>query len=86
MQEKKVLAHDLGAGGLAARIQTAGLSFRGYGENIARAQSPARAHRVIWASPSHRSNVVDPRYAQIGIGVVEAAGTLWVCEVFATSR
>lgn len=86
MQEKKVLAHDLGAGGLAARIQTAGLHFTGYGENIARAQSPARAHRVIWASPSHRSNVVDPRYAQIGIGVVEAAGTLWVCEVFATKR
>ncbi len=86
MKDKNLLGHDVGAGGVAARLQSAGLAFRGFGENIARAQSPARAHRVIWASPSHRSNVVDPRYVQVGIGVVEDGGTLWACEVFTTAK
>lgn len=86
MKARGVLGHDVGQGGASERLAAAGLSFSGFGENIARAQSAARAHRVIWASPSHRGNVIEPRFAQLGVGVARDGGTLWVCELFATRQ
>ncbi len=79
-----VLGHDVGHGGVGARLEAAGLGPSTYGENIARAESPARAHRVIWASPSHRGNLLDQSYRAVGVAVVEAQKSVWVTEVFAT--
>ncbi|MGC4086986.1 MAG: CAP domain-containing protein [Polyangiaceae bacterium] len=78
------LAHDLGNGDPESRVQAAGLTQTRIGENVAHADSLARAHRALWSSPSHRSNMLDDRFDSIGIGVAhDADGSVWVCELFA---
>lgn len=86
MRSRGLLAHDAGEGGVSARLQAAGLTPSSYGENIARAENVARAHRVIWASPSHRGNLLDPRYRAVGVAVVEDQSVVWVAQIFATFR
>ena len=85
MAKAKMLAHDVGEGGAKERIEAA-VTPRAFGENIARATSVPRAHRAIWASPSHRQNLLTADYDSIGIGVVRAPGTVWACEIFADFR
>ncbi len=86
MAKAGMLAHDVGQGGAKERIDAAGLSPRSFGENIARATSLPRAHRTIWASPSHRQNVLEARYDSVGIGIVRSPGVVWACEIFADFR
>lgn len=55
------------------------------GENIASGYSSARDVVKAWmSSPSHRANILEPRYREIGIAYSEAPGTesgvLWVQE------
>jgi hypothetical protein len=79
-------AHDAGDGMPIDRVARAGLAARRVGENVARASSLERAHRVLWDSPSHRGNLLDPGYDIVGIGIVRTgAGDLLVCELFADS-
>jgi uncharacterized protein YkwD len=76
-------AHDTGEGDLTARLARAGLSLTA-GENVAHAASVALAHRVLWASPSHRQNLLTAGFDSIGIGVaLDEDGSVWVCEEFA---
>lgn len=84
MQSARRLGHDVGGGSAADRMRALGLEFRGAGENVARAASIQRAHRALWASPSHRGNVLDPRFTSVGVGVAkDPDGSVWACEVFA---
>jgi uncharacterized protein YkwD len=54
------------------------------GENVAHNLDVTHAHRAQWASPSHRENLLQPRFDRIGIGVaLDPDGSIWVCEVFA---
>ncbi len=49
-----------------------GYQYRYAGENLARDfSSPGAAVDAWMASPSHRENLLSPRYKEIGIGVVE---------------
>jgi uncharacterized protein YkwD len=83
MQKTRLLAHDAGDGDPFARLRAAGIELTRAGENVAHAQDLERAHRALWASPSHRSNLLDPRFHALGVGVAEdAGGGVWVCEVF----
>lgn len=76
-------AHDVGDGLPLARALRAGLSVRRVGENVARARTLERAHRVLWGSPSHRRNLLDAGYDAVGIGVVRTdASDVVVCELF----
>ncbi|HYQ15741.1 MAG TPA: CAP domain-containing protein [Polyangiaceae bacterium] len=78
------IAHDAGDGDPLARVEAAHLDVLITGENVAHALNVTRAHRALWASPSHRENLLDPRFDRVGIGtVLDADGSLWVCEVFA---
>jgi uncharacterized protein YkwD len=78
------LAHDLGKGGPGERIAAAGLQPLIVGENLATATTPVKAHRALWASPSHRAALLEPRFTTVGIGVVTAEDrSIWVCELFA---
>jgi uncharacterized protein YkwD len=87
MQSARRLGHDVGGGSAANRMRAANIAFRGAGENVARAASVRRAHRALWASPSHRTNLLDPRFTAVGIGVVrDPDGSVWACEVFAAWR
>jgi uncharacterized protein YkwD len=84
MMESLTLAHDVGVGNPAVRLQALGLAPSLAGENVARAVSVTRSHRALWESPSHRSNLLHPGFTHVGIGVAEDAdGSFWVCEVFA---
>lgn len=76
-------AHDVGDGSPDARV-TAVLDVDLVGENVAHAGSVAAAHRALWASPSHRENLLSPRFTQVGLGVARADdGTIFVAELFA---
>lgn len=87
MQRSERLEHDLGDGNPRWRLEAAGVSAATAGENLARAPSLTRAHRVIWASPSHRANVLNPHFDKVGIGAVRSdSGDWWVCELLADLR
>lgn len=78
------LAHDAGDGTPDERLEREGVSARYVGENVAHASSLRGAHRVLWASPSHRQNLLSPRFESVGVGVARSAdGTLWVAQLFA---
>ncbi len=84
MRQKRRIAHDVGDGDPRSRVESTGLDILSTGENVAHALNVVRAHRALWASPSHRENLLEPRYDKIGIGVApDPDGSLWVCEVFA---
>lgn len=84
MVAARQLAHDLGSGGPAERIAGAGVQALAVGENLATASTLVNAHRALWASPSHRSALLEPRFTSVGVGVVTAEDrSIWVCELFA---
>jgi uncharacterized protein YkwD len=84
MKDARTVAHDVGDGGPADRLQNANVPASVAGENVARAASAIAAHRMLWASPSHRANLVRADFDRLGVGVVpEGDGTYWVVELFA---
>jgi uncharacterized protein YkwD len=87
MRRLRRIAHDVGDGDPRSRVESTNLDILATGENVAHALNVVRAHRALWASPSHRENLLEPRYDAIGIGVApDPDGSLWVCEVFADFR
>jgi uncharacterized protein YkwD len=79
------IGHDVGDGDPRLRLERAELPVRTAGENVAHAADLVRAHRALWASPSHRSNLLHAGFRAIGVGVVQGPdGTVWVCQLFAT--
>jgi uncharacterized protein YkwD len=84
MRSARRVGHDVGKGDPRQRLERAELGVRSAGENVAHAADLVRAHRALWASPSHRGNVLHVPFSAIGVGVVEDPdGSLWVCELFA---
>ncbi len=52
-------------------------------ENVGRGTSGVQGiHDAFMGSDGHRANILDAGVTQIGVGVVEANGQLWVTEVF----
>jgi uncharacterized protein YkwD len=83
MFDTKTVGPDVGGGDPKSRVAAAGISSRATGENVAAASSLERAHRALWASPSHRGNVLEKRFSNVGIGVVKGPdGRVWVAEIF----
>jgi uncharacterized protein YkwD len=84
MMRSSRLAHDVGDGDPRERLATSPVAARELAENVAHAAGAAEAHRALWDSPSHRENIVGPRFDHVGVGAVRGAdGTLWVTEIFA---
>jgi uncharacterized protein YkwD len=86
MRDARQLGHDVGKGDVGERLTSLGVEARAYGENVARAATPGRGHRAIWASPSHRGNLLEPRYDSVGLGTARGPDGVWICEVFAEMR
>jgi len=87
MRDKGIVAHDLGDGDLRARLSANGPLPRVVGENVARANTIVLAHRALYASASHRMNLLHADYTNLGVGVAKANdGSVYVCEVFTTAR
>ncbi len=84
MQSAGRIGHDVGDGDPAQRVVAAGIKVHAAGENVAHARTLRRAHRALWASPSHRGNLLFADFDEVGVGIVHAAdGSVWVCEEFA---
>jgi uncharacterized protein YkwD len=84
MQRARRIGHDVGDGNPAQRVVAAGIKVHAAGENVAHARTLRRAHRALWASPSHRGNLLYADFDAVGVGVVHAPnGSVWVCEEFA---
>jgi uncharacterized protein YkwD len=78
------IAHDAGDGDPPSRVEATDLNVLVTGENVAHASDVRRAHRLLWASPSHRENLLQPRFDRVGIGIApDPDGSIWVCELFA---
>ncbi len=87
MRSAHQIGHDVGDGDPGDRIRAAGLAVRVAGENVAHARTIRRAHRALWASPSHRGNLLEPAFRRLGVGVAsDPDGSVWVCEVLAAFR
>ena len=83
MKRAKKVAHNLGHGDPSERVEAAGLTARETGENVAHAQSVKLAHRALYASPSHRANLLKKEFTHVGIAVIDDPdGSVWACEVF----
>ena len=83
MAKAKMVGHDVGGGDPAARIKAAGIKAKVAGENVASAASAQNAHRALWASPSHRSNMLSGDFTKVGIAAVkDAEGRVWVTQLF----
>lgn len=54
------------------------------GENVGRGGTVEAIHAALMDSPSHRRNLLDGDWTQIGIGVVVDDGTVWVTQLFRT--
>ncbi|MDP9002877.1 MAG: CAP domain-containing protein, partial [Myxococcota bacterium] len=85
MARAQDLAHELGDGNPLERLRAAGVDARYAGENAAHASTLALAHRSIWASPSHRANLLHRGFDRIGVAVVrDDRGDAWVVETLAS--
>jgi uncharacterized protein YkwD len=83
MMASRTVGHDVGDGDPGTRLRAAGVTYRSSGENVASASALPRAHRALWASPSHRRNVLENRFSKVGIGVSRSDdGRVWVTELF----
>lgn len=84
MRKANKVAHDVGDGDPVARFEAAGIRAKETGENVANAQTVKLAHRALYASPSHRANLLKRDFTHVGIAVVEVDNNrVWACEVFA---
>lgn len=87
MERWRRIGHDVGDGPTHERLTAANFRTRLAGENVAHASDATRVHRALWASPSHRSNLLHRGFTRWGLGVVEDTdGSLWVCQLFASEN
>jgi uncharacterized protein YkwD len=87
MRDEHRLYHEDLSGSPADRLAGAGVAAESVGENVAHAADAAHAHRTLWQSPSHRSNLLDASVDTLGVGIArDADQTLWICELFASMK
>jgi uncharacterized protein YkwD len=59
------------------------LNFGTEGENITAARNAATAHDILMHSPSHRDNILNPKFTVVGACALPAGGGVYVTEDFA---
>ncbi|MGB9866824.1 MAG: CAP domain-containing protein [Bacillota bacterium] len=52
-------------------MRAAGVTYKVAGENIAGAPTVETAHTALMNSPGHRSNILNPGFTRVGIGIVD---------------
>lgn len=78
MKDNRYFAHNSPTYGSPGKmIRDFGISYRSYGENIAKGYSTPQAVVDGWMNSSgHRQNILNPSFTQIGVGYV-ASGNYW---------
>jgi uncharacterized protein YkwD len=77
MLRQKFFAHvDREGRSPGTRVKAAGIGWQSVGENIAIYEQVAAAQAAFMNEPrfghNHRSNILDPKYTDVGVGIVEA--------------
>lgn len=88
MIDKKYFAHQSPTYGSPFNMmESFGIKFSAAGENIAYGQRTPQEVMNSWMnSPGHRSNILNPTYNQIGVGVAKASnGTYYWTQMFIKS-
>lgn len=57
-------------------------NWQSLGENVGMGPDVLSIHNALVASPRHYQNLVDPRFTEVGIGVISQDGTIYVSQVF----
>ena len=57
-------------------------NWRWVGENVGYGPDALTLHVAFMNSPSHRANMLDRDYTEVGIGAVVSGGRVWVVQVF----
>ena len=78
MKDNRYFSHNSPTYGSPGKmIRDFGISYRSYGENIAKGYSTPQAVVDGWMNSSgHRQNILNPSFTQIGVGYV-ASGNYW---------
>ena len=71
-------------GDVGDRLDSAGITFRLAGENLAWGPTVDRIHIGLMNSPTHRENILNGRFRNVGIGVVAGPLGLMVVQIFQT--
>ena len=64
------------------RLATDVKDWDSVGENVGKGATVAEIHRAFMESSTHRSEILSRRFTQVGVGVVERDGVIWVAQVF----
>lgn len=70
-------------GDVGNRLSQHRLAPSTYGENIARNTTIVDAHRSLMHSISHRLNILDPNFTDLGLGIRKKDGQWFVTELYA---
>ena len=83
-------SHTTSMAGSRTLFHTASFSslccWEAIAENVGYGFSVRGLHRQLMRSAPHRANILNPRMRQVGVGIVERNGALWVTEVFRDPR
>lgn len=52
------------------------------GENVGKGDTVADIHQAFMESNTHRREILSPRLTEVGVGVVQRNGLIWVSQVF----
>jgi uncharacterized protein YkwD len=89
MAKQGKMEHTLDGKAAKDRVDAAGYDYRRVGENIAKAEgaSPADVMKGWMDSKTHRENILQPAFTEIGLGVaVSDKGEAYYTQVLATPR
>ena len=65
------------------RMAAIGIDFPNAGENIALSPDVETAHKMLMESPLHRENILNPKFAEIGLGVrPDSRGGVYLVQEF----
>ena len=84
MNKRKFFAHiDPDGKDPFDRMAAIGIDLPNEGENIALSPDVETAHKMLMESPLHRENILNPKFAEIGIGVrPDSRGGIYLVQEF----
>ena len=84
MAQRKQLSHRFpDEERLQDRLAKTGVPFDAVAENVAHSSSAADAHTELMNSTGHRTNILNPKYNTVGVGVIERDDHLYITQDFA---
>lgn len=65
------------------RMAAVGIDFPNAGENIAVSPDVATAHKMLFNSPKHKENILNPKFTEVGLGVrPDSRGGVYLVQEF----